>query len=124
MNSMPQGFRFAGASKYILDPELVKIVNISMALEMPLLLKGEPGTGKTMFAHAIAEALPLNEAFSPTKTQVIYAKRVIEVDREAAAAGSGAVALDGKMIDIPIVRRAEKLLTHAEVIARRLAAHG
>ncbi len=59
MDSRPEVQRFTGASKYVLDPELAKIVNISMALEMPLLLKGEPGTGKTMLAYAIAEALSM-----------------------------------------------------------------
>jgi MoxR-like ATPase len=50
---------FTGTQSYVLDPELARIVNASIKLQMPLLLKGEPGTGKTLLAHAIAENLSL-----------------------------------------------------------------
>lgn len=42
--------QFQGSDTYIASPELVRSVNIAAALQKPLLIKGEPGTGKTMLA--------------------------------------------------------------------------
>jgi MoxR-like ATPase len=49
--------QFAGTDKYIASPELRDVVNVAIALQRPLVVKGEPGTGKTLLAHHIAKAL-------------------------------------------------------------------
>jgi len=65
--------RFEGTEDYVATDDLQIAVNASIVLERPLLVKGEPGTGKTVLAHEIAEALgaPLIEWHikSTTKAQ-------------------------------------------------------
>lgn len=64
-----------------------------------------------------AQVAVLNEHFSPTQTDVDYARRVIEVYEAAEAAGRASVGLDGKMIDIPVVERARTVVQRADAIA-------
>ena len=63
----------------------------------------------------------VNEEYTPTAQEVEYARKVIAMDREAAASGRASFALDGKMIDIPVIYRAQRLIRRFDAIKRREA---
>ena len=52
--------KFTGSADYVVTKELMNAVNVSIALQKPLLIKGEPGTGKTMLAESISQALGMD----------------------------------------------------------------
>ena len=65
--------RFTGTERYVATPDLMMAVNAAVTLGRPLLIKGEPGTGKTVLAHEIAGALgaPLIEWHIKSTTKAI-----------------------------------------------------
>ena len=57
---MDDKIKFSGTDNYIATEDLMVAVNAAVTLERPLLIKGEPGTGKTVLAHEVAKALNKN----------------------------------------------------------------
>jgi len=61
----------------------------------------------------------LNEEFAPPADEVSHAERVVEAYEKATAEGVGAIQIDGRMIDVPVVERAQALLArHRAIVAR------
>ncbi len=61
----------------------------------------------------------LNAAFTPSEAEVDHARRVVAAYADAEAAGTGAITVDGKMIDVPVALRARNLLARFDAIERR-----
>ena len=87
--------RFTGTQSYVATPDLMVAVNAAIALQRPLLVKGEPGTGKTILAHEVAAALgrPLIEWHVKSTTKAQHG--LYEYDAVARLRESG---VDGVMI--------------------------
>ena len=73
-------------------------------------------TGK--FAIHPAQLEIINETFSPSDEEIEYARRVMEAWDAAESGGRGSLALDGRMVDVPVVKRAQNLLALAESIGQ------
>jgi citrate lyase subunit beta/citryl-CoA lyase len=67
---------------------------------------------------------PVHAVFSPTEAEVASARGVLDAWERAQAAGRGAVQLDGRMVDRPIVERARRVIEQAEAIATQGSAEG
>ena len=74
------------------------------------------------FAIHPAQIDVINEVFSPSGEQIEHALRVIEAFEEAVAMGRGSTSLDGKVVDVPVVKRAQALLDQAKQMGMEVPA--
>jgi len=74
-------------------------------------------TGK--FAIHPSQLDIINETFSPLPADVEYAHQVVEAWNQAESAGRGSLDLNGRMVDVPVFKRAQNLLAFAEAISRQ-----
>ncbi|MCH7736318.1 MAG: CoA ester lyase [Chloroflexi bacterium] len=58
----------------------------------------------------------INEVFSPSNEETAYARKIVEAWEQAEADGRGSLAMDGRMVDVPVVKRAQNLLAFADAI--------
>jgi citrate lyase subunit beta-like protein len=65
-----------------------------------------------------AQVEPVQSAFTPDEEAIAHAKRIVETFEASQAKGAGAYALDGKMIDMPLVRNAQKVLDRARAAGK------
>lgn len=75
------------------------------------------------FAIHPKQIQPLNNAFSPKDSEIEFAQRVVEAFDQAMLSGTGAVSVDGKMVDLPVANRAKVVLARAQQIAKKRSAH-
>lgn len=62
---------------------------------------------------------PVNEVFTPTPDEIAWAKKVVDIFAQAQAKDAGVIQMEGKMVELPVVRRAQQILSLLEAIASK-----
>jgi citrate lyase subunit beta/citryl-CoA lyase len=96
----------------VMDTPFTDVNDLEGLREDALLARSLGFTGKALISPRHVDVV--NEVFSPGEKEIAYARRVLEAIAEAGRQGKGAVSLDGKMIDPPIVERAKTVLRTAK----------
>ncbi len=103
------------------DLQAIDIVTIDFkdpeALRREALFGAALGFSGKQVIHP-SQVEPVQAAFTPSDQAIAYARRVVEAFEENQQAGRGAFALDGKMIDMPLLRNAQKVLERARAAGK------
>jgi citrate lyase subunit beta-like protein len=103
------------------DLQAIDMVFIDFRDEDGLRLEAEQGVGFGFSGKQIIhpdQVSVVQEAFTPSDEAIRYAIRVIETFEESQSEGKGAYALDGKMIDMPLLKNAQKVLDRARAAGK------
>jgi len=103
------------------DLQAIDIVTIDYKNMEALRIESEFGaqlgfSGKQIVHPSQVESV--QTAFTPTDTAIAYAKRIVETFEASQQAGKGAYSLDGKMIDMPLLKNAQKVLARAKAAGK------
>jgi citrate lyase beta subunit len=103
------------------DLQAIDIVFIDFKDTEGLRAEAEQGAGFGFSGKQIIhpnQVLPVQEAFTPSDEAIEYAKRIVESFESSQKEGKGAYAMDGKMIDMPLLKNAQKVLERAKAAGK------
>jgi citrate lyase beta subunit len=103
------------------DLQAIDIVFIDFKDDPGLRVEAEQGAGFGFSGKQIIhpnQAVPVQEAFTPSAEAIEYAKRIVESFESSQKEGRGAYALDGRMIDMPLLKNAQKVLDRARAAGK------
>ena len=103
------------------DLQAIDMVYIDFRDIDGLRIEAEQGAGLGFSGKQIIhpnQVVPVQEAFTPSDEAIEYARRVVESFEASQKEGKGAYALDGKMIDMPLLKNAQKVLDRAQAAGK------